>query len=49
MFIIASKTKFAFLSISLGIFLLGAGTAAKADTMAYFQDNGGEFGIIQPE
>ena len=45
MFIIVSKIKFAFLSIFLGILLLGASTAARADTMAYFEGSG-EFGTI---
>ncbi len=46
MFIGVSRIKFAFLSVSLGILLLGASTAARADVMAYFENTLGQFGTI---
>jgi hypothetical protein len=41
-----STIKLAFFTIAIGLYLIGASTVAKADTVAYFQDNNGEFGTI---
>jgi hypothetical protein len=41
-----STIKLAFFTIAIGLYLIGTSTVAKADTVAYFQDNNGEFGTI---
>ena len=41
-----SKVRLAFFTIVVGLYLIGARTAFGSDTLAYFQDNNGEFGTI---
>ena len=41
-----SNIKLAFFTVAVGLYLIGASMVANADTVAYFQDNNGEFGTI---